>query len=260
MARRRAHSDRGFTLIEVMLVLALIAGAFVLIAGGMRRLNKTDLRDETVKIAAVMRSAYNMATFSGVHHRVVFDLENQTYRIEACPGEQKLYRSEEEPVPDAEAIKALMEKLEERSDPTSDQLPEIIGAETPEQAAEAAAALEGVQLGTVRCEVPKTPNNHADGRGNIRKIENSGVRIKEIHVAHLEDPISEGLVTINFFPLGSAEKAVIVMTDKRDNEMVLLVHRLTGIVEWKRGDYDPDDHMRRNALGDREEDDRETGK
>lgn len=249
------------TLVEMMLVLALLAGAFVLIAGGMRRLNKTDLRDETVRIAALMRSAYNMAAFSGVHHRVVFDLENQTFRIEACPGEQKLYRTEEEPVPDEEAIKALMDKLQKRPDPTSEQVTEIIGAETPEQATEAAAALEGVQIGLARCEVPKTPNNHADGRGNIRKIRGDGVRIKAIHVAHLEDPVTDGEVSINFFPLGTAEKAVIEMADDHDNEMVLLVHRLTGIVQWKRGDFDPDDHMRRNAMGDSEDaDDRETGK
>jgi hypothetical protein len=243
-----------------MLVLALLAAAFVLIGGGLRRLNKTDLRDETVRMAAMLRSAYNMATFSGVHHRVVFNLENQTFRIEACPGDQKLYRSEEEPVPDSERIKALMEKLEERRDPTADQLPEIIGAETPEQAIEAAAALEGVQLGTARCSVPRTPNNHADGRGNLREIRNDKVKIKAIHVAHLEDPVTDGEASINFFPLGTSEKAVIIMADDRDNEMVLLVHRLTGIVEWKRGDYDPDDHMRRNAVGDSEDDERDTGR
>lgn len=244
-----------------MLVLVLIAGAFVIIAGGMRRLNKTDLRDETVRMAAMLRSAFNMAAFSGVHHRVVFDLENQTFRIEACPGDQKLYRTEEEQVPDAERIKALMDKLQERRDPTSDQVTEIIGAESPEQATEAAAALENVHIGLARCEVPKTPNNHADGRGNIRKIRNDGVKIKAVHVSHLEDPVTDGVVSINFFPLGTAEKAVIVMADDHDNEMVLLVHRLTGVVEWKRGDFDPDDHMERNALGDKEDgDDRETGK
>lgn len=240
--------------------MALLAGALVLIGGGLRRLNKADLRDETVKIAAMMRSAYNMSTFSGVHHRVVFDLEQQTVRIEACPGDQKLYRTEEEPVPDGEAIQALMEKLDDPPDPTSELLPEIVGAETPEQAIAAAAALEGVQLGTVRCEPPTTPSRHADGRGKVHKISTSGVKITEVHVAHLEEPITGGIASINFFPLGSAEKAVIVMADSADNEMVLLVHRLTGIVEWKRGDYDPDDHMRRNALGDREDNERETGR
>lgn len=242
----------------MLLVLALIVGTMGVLIGGLRRISKADLRDETAKIAALTRATYNMATLSGVPHRIVFDLDQQAYRIEACPGDAKLYRPKDGDEQDPETVQKklteLMEKIKNPPpSPTAETLPEIVGADSPEKALEAAAALEGVRIGTARCEPAKTPNGDSKGRGNMRKIAGKGVRIKRIHVSHLEDPVSEGQVAINFFPMGTAEKAVIEVVDSSDNKMMLLVHRLTGIVEWKRGDFDPDKHMRRNAKGDREE-------
>lgn len=238
----------------MVLVLAIIIGTFALLAGGLRRISRADLREETAKIAALTRATYNMATLSGVPHRIVFDLDKQAYRIEACPGDSKLYRTEEDPATVEEKLTELMDEIKNPPpSATAETLPEIVGADSPEKALEAAAALEGVRIGSARCEPAKTPNGDSKGRGNLRKIAGKGVRIKRIHVAHLEDPVSEGQVAINFFPMGTAEKAVIEVVDSADNKSMLLVHRLTGIVEWKGGGFDPDDHMRRNAKGDREE-------
>jgi prepilin-type N-terminal cleavage/methylation domain-containing protein len=250
----RQAGERGFTLIEMILVMALIIGLFAVVAGGLRQINKADLREETAKIAALTRATYNMATLSGVPHRVVFNLDDQTYRIEACPGDARLYRTPEDRATVEEKLTELMEELKRGgTDPTRQSVAELVGAESPEAALEAAAALEGLQIGGARCEPSKLPNGDAKGAGNMRQISTKGVVVKRIHVAHLEDPVSEGEVAVNFFPLGTAEKAVIEVVDSADNKMVLLVHRLTGMVEWKRGGYDADDHMRRNATGDQEE-------
>ena len=63
---------------------------------------------------------------------------------------------------------------------------------------------------------------------------------------------TKGQVAIYFFPTGSAEKAVVEITDGSET-FTVLVHGLTGRVELKDGALrDVDDHMLRNAMGDKD--------
>ena len=250
---RVIDGQRGITLIEMLLTIAIIAVMFAVVSFGVTKVNKTELRDNTLRVTSSLRAAYNMATLSAVHHRVVIDLDEQIYRIEACPGNLRLYRTEvEEVIPDPEALEELVRKVKEKAEQaaTNTILPDLGQTESPEALLEAAAALEGVQVGTARCSLPTLPTGDADGRGAIRKMESEKVRIRRVHVSHLEDPIDSGSVSINFFPMGSAQKAVIEVGPKEETEYYLLVHRLTGVIEIKQGDYDPEDHMRRNGAGD----------
>ena len=256
MMRAHTRSERGITLLELMITLAIVGLLLAVMSGGLNRLNKTELRDDSLRVAASLKAAFNMATFSGVQHRVVFDLESQAYRIEACPGNPKLYRTDvEDVVPDPEELEKLAEKVQRKAQETasSNILPQMASPESPEEAFKAAAALEGIDIGTAQCAPPTTPTGSADGRGVTRKIESKRVKIKSIYVSHLEDPVSEGMLSIIFFPLGFAEKAVIEIGDESENTYFLLIHRLTGVIELKKDDYDPDDHMRRDGVGDSED-------
>ena len=256
-------AERGITLIELMLTLAVIGVMFAVVSAGLNKVNKTELRDNTVRVASSLRAAFNMATLSGVHHRVVFDLDKQVYRIEACPDNPKLYRTDvEEVIPDPAKLEELFDKVKQKAEQVASTSiagglgGDVSPGESPEALLKAAAALEGLQIGTARCAPPTLPTGDADGRGAIRNIDNAKVKIRRIHVAHLEDPITSGSVSINFFPMGSAEKAVIEIGSERETEYYLLVHRLTGQVELKQGDYDPDHHMRRDGAGDDDEGDK----
>ena len=66
--------------------------------------------------------------------------------------------------------------------------------------------------------------------------------------------VSSGEVSINFFPLGQSEKAMLELGDDSGEQYTVLVYGLTGRVELRDGAVDPDKHMRRNAAGDEEED------
>lgn len=262
-----ARRQGGFTIIEVVIVLAVIGLAFWAGLRGLSKVTKTKLREDGMEMAATLRTAYNLATETGRHHRVVFDLEEQLYRIESCEGKVLLRKTEEEQVPDEKQIKELEEKLarakqqmQNNQQPTtmgantSDMVPEIVGADSPERAMEAAAALSGVQLGPVRCRPPTTEEGKPDHRGKIHQLRTKdGISIRQIYVSHLQDAAKEGTVAINFFPLGFAEKAVVELVDKDSDQYTLLVHRMTGRVEFRSDEVDAEKFLRRNAAGDEEE-------
>ncbi len=241
------------TLLEILVVLALLAALSALVVGATRKVTAAELREKTGDVATFLRQAYMLAALGNMHHRVVINLDEQSFSLEQCPDLVLLKKSEEEESEEEKTAKErLMEKIAEGQKSVAAN-PEIAEAESPEDALKRAAALEGVRLGNTRCEIAK-----ALGGGDAleRKLESEDVKIKRIFVQHLKEPITEGKATINFFPLGYAEKAVIELADKDDDSMFVLVHRLTGRIEIKDDDkYDPEAHMRRSTAG-REVDDR----
>ena len=102
--------------------------------------------------------------------------------------------------------------------------------------------------------MPTLPNGDADGRGNERQMNtDDDIKIRRVIVQHLEDPVLDGVVMVHFFPLGNAEKSMVVVGDDDGNYYTLLVHPFTGRVEMRKGEVDADDYMRRDAAGNRVE-------
>jgi hypothetical protein len=74
-----------------------------------------------------------------------------------------------------------------------------------------------------------------------------------VWVQHLRDPVTSGMVAIHFFPLGSAEKAIVEIGDGSKTFSVV-VWGLTGRVELQDGAIrDPDDFLYRDAEGEESE-------
>jgi type II secretory pathway pseudopilin PulG len=238
------------TVLELMITMAVIAFLVIIGYNSVRYVSKSDLREDTTEVAAVLRAAYNMATTMVSHHRVVFDLDEQTYRIEACQGDIALKLQEREEIltgGDAEEAEKLVKAGHDSSLP-----PEMAQAMSPEDAARIASALAGSRAGAATCQPPELPTGDADGRGAMRRIRTDrGLKIRGIHVQHLEGEQSSGIVVVNFFPLGRAEKAMIEVGDENGNVFTLLVHGLTGRVEFRGGEVDPHDHMMRRADGEK---------
>jgi type II secretory pathway pseudopilin PulG len=263
MRRCRQPDQAGMTMLEILLVLGLMALLMVVGSYTVNAVSKSALRAGTIEIAAALKSARNLAAQSGMHHRVLLNLDQQTYQLEVCPDPIQLHRgAEEEEKPDQEELKRLAEQPNPMSGKPGMQaglgaaLGEVSAAESPEQALKAAAALAGVRVGTARCGLapasggdianfkdPQVPNVHQISSGD-------GIAIRRIHVQHLKDPVAKGEVSIHFFPLGQSEKAMIELVDRDGDQFNVLLHGLTGRVEVRDGEIDPDQHMRRDAAGD----------
>ena len=205
MTRRRAQS--GITLLEILVVLGIMGLLVAALAMSLIRSPKTALREDTARLAAVLRGAYDQAAATGVHHRVLIDLDQGAYRVERCEGKVRIHRGKEEP-PDAGPPEA----------------PDVSGTTT--QAIGGAAGGQISRCVPLASELGK-PHPVRGGRG---------VKITRVFVAHLEQPMTEGTATINFFPLGYAERSVVELSNG-DDIFSVLVHPANGKVEIKDGPW-----------------------
>jgi general secretion pathway protein H len=254
---RTVRLNAGMTVLELLIVLALM-GLFAYVAwSGFRTLTSAALVEDTNDLVAVMRRTQALAVESGLPVRVVFDLDKEAYWVEACAGEPTLRRSKEEAKLDPEEQR---EALEEARAKIALLPAGQLKAGSAEEEARMALALAGDKnLGRSCVPVAQSEEfkdlltGDAMGRGLARKLQTDrSVKLREIWVQHLDDSATEGQVSVNFFPLGWAEKAIIELGDGSSVHTVLL-HGATGRVEVLDGPLrDPDDHMLRRADGERD--------
>src|SRR5689334_3547674 len=82
----------GFTLIEVMVVLGIIALLMGGVVVGMRSLAKTDLRQTASQMAGSIRYLFDRARSSGKYYRLVIDLDAGRYWAEQSDNRFYLVR------------------------------------------------------------------------------------------------------------------------------------------------------------------------
>jgi prepilin-type N-terminal cleavage/methylation domain-containing protein len=248
----RDRRQRGITILEIMIVLAIIGLMMLVGLPAVRSMIKTDLRADANQVASLLRAGHELAALSGVHHRVRFNLDAQTFQLEACPEEMALRRSDDEELVGQDVLADLQARQAQQLQIVSagPSGAEVLGAETPEQSVAAAAALSGTRIGGARCVPPTTPTGDADGRGAVRTLnKDRGVKFGEVHVQHLRESARTGEVVINFFPLGWSEKAVVEVVTEEGDRFNVLVHGASGRVETRDGAIDVDRHMRRSPAG-----------
>ena len=238
------------TVLELMIVLAIIALASLLVRSGFRMLTRADLVDNATDLAAVLRRTEQLAVETGEMHRVVLDLDKQAYVVEECEGATGLERNAKVRV-DA---KAKAEALRKGQDRLQSMGSDAMQLADPEAIEKRALAIAGHHIADRTCgPVKDGVTGDAEGKGWARPLRvKRGIKFKEVWVAHRDDSVTKGLVEIYFFPMGSSEKAVIELTDGTDTFSVL-VYGLTGDVELRDGELrDVNDHMMRNVMGDKD--------
>jgi prepilin-type N-terminal cleavage/methylation domain-containing protein len=79
--------DHGFTLVELLVVVALIGliGAFAL--PSVTNFFKLSLNSTTREMASVIKEAYNSTAITGRIHRLVLDMKENQYWVEAAMGD-----------------------------------------------------------------------------------------------------------------------------------------------------------------------------
>jgi type II secretion system protein H len=85
---RAAGRRRGFTLIEVLAVVAILALVAVLVVPNLGALRTRRLKVSAERLAAEIELARQRAVATGIPHRIYFDLDAARYRIEWLGAEQ----------------------------------------------------------------------------------------------------------------------------------------------------------------------------
>ncbi len=243
------------TVLEIMVVLAVIAGAFFIVRSAFRQVSKADLVDDSIELTAIVRRASQLAVEHGELHRVLLDLDTGTYVVEQCEGATAIQRNEliGNKDKDAEA-KDKLARGKQRLDTLSTQGLGGGDSSDPLESVHRAAALAGHHVADRLCKpATDTVTGDAGGKGWQRKLKkDKGIKLKQVFVAHLDEPATKGQVAIYFFPAGSSEKSVIELTDGSEVFSVL-VYGLTGRVELHDGALkDVNDHMLKNVMGDKD--------
>jgi general secretion pathway protein H len=189
----------GFTLIEVMVVMAIIAA---IITVGIGQINKggNEIKETLRKMSTLSKQVHSLAKLNTATYRIVFDLgsgkddADQTYWVEKALG----------------AVVISTEDFNEKYDETP---------ETKDEDNESKAPPSG---GFTKDE------KVIKGQ---RKLPSS-VKFEAIITPSIEDPIKEGRAYVYFFPQGLADEAIVQVKGKGSGneklEFTLAVRPLNG--------------------------------
>lgn len=225
--RRLPASRRGFTLIELVVVLAIVAMVTGLVTISIANIRRADLKSAGGMMAAAMRYLYNLAVINNAPYRLVIDLEGGAFWGEELDTEDPCARY----LPEVgEELKAPGEGEAEGGGDESER-DDGLGAGEAEGRIERPSVLdeiEGPRDTAATYEKPK------DNLLTVRKLP-KGIVVTGVITSHHKAAQEEGRAAIHFFPGGYAEKAWVWLGEKEgENEAEVLttlsLEALTGRV------------------------------
>ena len=200
---------RGFTLIELIVVLALAAGLAVTMLSAARALNVFPARAEVLKLAGAIRSAYQRSALTGMRYDIVVSVGANELSLE-CSNDLSAARRQEEETASQRAFR------NRNTDPFAQQNDELDDDVIVDE--NAGAGMSACDDSVVRAVTLER-----------------GVVIDRVQTARTTDPIQEGTVRIAVFPNGTIEPAVLWVSSG-SKKWTLFVHEMTGRVEVVSGD------------------------
>lgn len=198
----------GFSLIEIMVVMAIIAAGILFAVPLFNNLAGIKLKQESTELVRTLRVTYSKAALSGQTHRIAFEMkvdketnvETTAYWVESSKEEARA----------AELVK------EEEGNGL------WVGTEDREKQ----------EKEKYRKKPSFTPIKEKTGKFGLRHELKAPVKIYGAWVEGMKDRLREGTVYLYFSPMGYSQRAQISLTDdpQGKNVMVLITDPLTGEV------------------------------
>jgi general secretion pathway protein H len=185
------------TLIEIMIVVAIIGGVMGLAGSVLFPSDDAKVRDDANRLAGTIKFVYNEAAIKNKYYRLVYHLEEGSYQVESStePVHVAIEGEEKAPPPPKEE-----DEVQEGDDGASTEASGVGGGFTVEDS----LMVKPIKL-------------------------SRGVKFKDIFVMH--SPVRKELGTVHsyFLPNGWAEPVVINLSDEDEESFYSLeVNPLTG--------------------------------
>lgn len=191
----RPLSDAGFTMIELLVVVALVGMIGLFAIPGISSVFKVSLNSSTRDLATTIKETYNSAVMTKKVHRIVYDLKEGKYWVEIGPSGM-LMETEETRERDARvkrfASRKSLEEIEE------------------EEKKRASAFMLAKNVTRKPVTLPR------------------GVEFEDISTEQTRDVITEGRAYTHFFPHGMIEQTVIHLKDNSNHQATLVIEPLVG--------------------------------
>ena len=181
-------SRSGFTLIEILVVVALIGLIMSIAVPNATLALKVNISNSTRELASTIRSTYDEAVLKGQVYRLAFDIEKREYWVEQGDKDFLLKTAEQQEAEDQRLARLSDEERAKHKDPF------VLARNVTKK----------------KKSLPK------------------GVHFKDIITAHTKDATTGGMVYAHVFPHGFVEKLVIHLKDDYERETTLLVNSVNG--------------------------------
>jgi general secretion pathway protein H len=230
-ARRASH---GFTLIEVMVAMMVIALIATIGVKGFRTVTKGNLREGSAHMAGAIRFLFDRASITGKYHRLVIDLNEGRYWAEV--SDDRFYApNQAESESDRQKREAKEDAIEEEERKRQEKQQLLYGGSSSSSSSSGASSsssfdMSKMEVGEFR---PRRARFAAFKETALKPVTlKKEVRIKSVYTPRMTDPVTAGRVYLYFYPLGQTEPAVITLTDKSGESVFsLVVHPITGKVK-----------------------------
>lgn len=181
-------SERGFTLIEIIIVIALLVLIATLAAPKLTSAFKISLDKTARQVASTVRDSYNATALTGLVHRMAYDLGKNEFWVERGPPGFVLHTAE------SQAKEESLNTWKKKED---------IEKEKPKFSLDESIMRKKSSL-------PR------------------GVKFKDIVTEASEEPITEGIAYTHMFSNGMTEQTLIHLIDDSKHEISLVIAPVMG--------------------------------
>lgn len=215
--KRSRATERAMTLIEVLIVMALLALILGAVVVGSGQLSSSRMRHTSTMTAGAIRVAFSRATATSKTIRLVMDFEENEMWLEEGDQPHLVQSKDVTGTGGAAAATAAEQQAQEESS-------RIVKGPTP-----ARARFKAIDpLGLASSEP-----------GKKKKPLERGITFFKVQSAHDDAPRTEGRAYLYFWPGGQTERAAITLrvgkSEKEVDMVTLVVSPLTGKVTVKDG-------------------------